>query len=437
MRMRRRHVLGLVGATASGGCLRLVDTGNTGSGQDAGGGGDRTESAGDGGESTGGGGGESAGDGQEQEATEDGTAQSATVGTVSAGGWPMVGANPARTGHAPDNAGVADEPRVEWEVEGIGRATSPAVVDGTVFVGGGNVQALDAAAGERRWRTDFDGGGSVVAGNEAVYAGSGSGTVSALDPETGERLWATEFEANDGDVGAVTVAGGGVYVGYGETIHAVDAATGERRWAFGLGTGVGWRTAAAGGVVYAGVQDGVYALDATTGEERWTVAYDAASVPAVAGDTVYVGIRNGVRAINAADGTEAWGVDVDGPVRMLAPAVADGTVYVGGFALENPDSPATLFALDAADGTEQWRSEFASAVPSFAGISPAVVDGTVYAAGGSLDGGDGLGMVALDAADGTERWRFPVEQSPAPPAVTDSSVFVADREAGRLSRLSE
>lgn len=50
-----------------------------------------------------------------------------------------------------------------------------------------------------------------------------------------------------------------------------------------------------------------------------------------------------------------------------SPAVVDGSVYIGGY-----DS---VYALSAADGTEQWRFETESRVFS----SPAVADDTVYA----------------------------------------------------------
>jgi outer membrane protein assembly factor BamB len=123
--------------------------------------------------------------------------------------------------------------------------------------------------------------------------------------------------------------------------------------------------------------------------------------------------RGDPHALERTDGTERWSYDVGGQVE--APALADGTVYVGNF------SPA-ITAIDAADGTLEWRTE----VPRddarrFVARRVAVADGAVYAGAN----GD---FRAFDAADGTERWRVAVGEGPvvqSPPVVGADDVFVS------------
>lgn len=74
---------------------------------------------------------------------------------------------------------------------------------------------------------------------------------------------------------------------------------------------------------------------------------------------------------------------------FASPAVVDGTVYVG-------SHDATVYAIDATDGTQQWQFETEGVVFS----SPAVARGRVYV--GSRD----TNVYALDAETGGRHWRF-------------------------------
>ena len=104
--------------------------------------------------------------------------------------------------------------------------SAPAVVDGTVYVGGeGFLYALDAAMGDGRWRFE-----TVRSAHSSV------------------------------------VVNGVVYVGVGDFetpghIYAVDAVTGEERWRFETGGEVWSSPAVVDGVLYVGSADGyVYAI---------------------------------------------------------------------------------------------------------------------------------------------------------------------------------
>ncbi|TKA11826.1 serine/threonine protein kinase [Actinacidiphila oryziradicis] len=265
--------------------------------------------------------------------------------------------------------------------------SSPAVADGTVYIGSWDhkVYALDAATGTQKWAHTTDGlvDSSPAVADGTVYIGSYDGKVYALDAGTGTQKWA--HTTGDGVGSSPAVADGTVYIGsYDGKVYALDAATGTEKWTHTTGGPVA-SPAVADGTVYIGSRDHkVYALDAATGTKKWTHTTGdwVLSSPAVADGTVYIGNRDGkVYALDAATGTEKWTHTTDGLVES-SPAVADGTVYVGSW-------DGKVYALDAATGTEKWAHTTGEVLSS-----PAVADGTVYI--GSYDGK----VYALDAATG-------------------------------------
>jgi outer membrane protein assembly factor BamB len=237
------------------------------------------------------------------------------------------------------------------------------------------------------------------------------------------------------------------------TVHALDAVTGVRRWQAGLGRGVESSPAAASGMLHGGSGDGVYfggddgkvhALDARTGAQVW--AYQTGdqphrpqgrvrpgtfiSSPAVAGGTVYIGGPDAcILALNAAAGSLLWTCQTNAerlpgkpgsrplagdqrfPVMVTSsPAVIDGTVYVAGADLH-------AYALDAASGVPRWSRWVGGS-----GSSPAVAAGAVYIGG--------LGAVyALEAASGQPLWEHrradEMSFSGHAPAVAGGTVYVA------------
>jgi outer membrane protein assembly factor BamB len=145
---------------------------------------------------------------------------------------------------------------------------------------------------------------------------------------------------------------------------------------------------------------------------------------AVGGRTVYVGSDDGnVYALSAADGTEQWRFETPSSVRT-SPAVIGGSIDEEGVSNGTTDRSVyvanidgIVYALMASDGTEQWQFETDSWVRS----SPAVADQSVY-----LGDDDGT-VFALSATDGTEQWRYENDaRVRSSPAVVDGSVYVGD-----------
>ncbi|SDM98628.1 Outer membrane protein assembly factor BamB, contains PQQ-like beta-propeller repeat [Halogranum gelatinilyticum] len=181
---------------------------------------------------------------------------------------------------------------------------SLAARDGAVYGGGKfGLAAFDAATGERQWHADIGRATNPAVGDGSVFVGTDAATVHALDPNDGSEQWAVELPNAGSEERQVevrtspAVADGTVYVAVTDgNLYALDGETGRQQWTFDGGT---W-------------------LDVSP-----TVA--GAGTDA----TVYVGSRQGnVFAVDAADGSLGWSYQLTGPVET-SPVVVDGTVFVG------------------------------------------------------------------------------------------------------------
>jgi polyvinyl alcohol dehydrogenase (cytochrome) len=312
---------------------------------------------------------------------------------------------------------------------------TPAVVDGTVFVGdwSGNFYALRLANGKPRWTRKIEPHGQVYAGQIVSSA-----AVADVD---GVRT---------------------VYFGGGKTLYALRARDGKTRWAFETGrpgdrddpTEIESSPVIVDGLVLFGTDvhnsrdgepAGVYALDAASGEQRWfaqlapTEGADATGAGCgdvwgsptvdVESRTVFVGTGNCVTS------PEGWGpnaeaivaLDLDtGAVRWTyqphepnnddfdfagAPNLFEiaGRKVVG---LGNKD--AAYYTVDRATGAEVWKIQATEpgidergSNYSYGGfIGPtAYADGIIV--GGTAVGGS-LALHAFDAATGALAWQQPV-----------------------------
>jgi len=173
------------------------------------------------------------------------------------GGWPMVGADAANTGTAPESgpkAGVT----AYWQFEADDRiATDPAVVDGTVYVGShdDHVYALDATDGSELWAADHgieETAPAVVDGT--VYLATHPGVI-ALSATDGTQRWSAELSG--AELSAPSVVGGTVYLGlWDDNVYALDAADGTEQWRFDTGDDLPGSPAVADGTVFIATEGG-------------------------------------------------------------------------------------------------------------------------------------------------------------------------------------
>lgn len=328
---------------------------------------------------------------------------------------PMFRGDAERTG-AETGPGPLANPNILWKLDTTGEIySSAAVANGTVYIGtkSGYLLALDAATGDQRWQADL--GDYIVRASPAVadgsvYVGAGFSLV-ALDASNGKERW--RFQTRYAGDSSPAVVAGTVYVGTQEGyVYAVDAQTGIERWHFEADGLVFSSPAVADGSVFFGSDDGnLYAVDAKSGQQLWRfpTGGEIYSSPAVSGATVYISSTSHyVYAVDAATGQQLWRYGVGGD---SSPAVVGGTVYLGG-------DDGGLYALDARTGKVRWLFATGSAVAS----SPVVSGTAVYV-------GSGPTVFAVAARTGKALWSFGTRQPiQASPAVAGGRLFIGSRD---------
>jgi len=211
-----------------------------------------------------------------------------------------------------------------------GGQASPTVQDGLVVVSSqqGWMYALNAADGAQVWRIPTDGivfGAAAITATEVVYA-TDEGIVYSVRPDSGTLNWRMSVK---GSVFATpVVVDGGIYVTtQSGQLHALDLATGDVRWTTNKG---GSQPPAVSGdtIVLAAEDGGIYGLDAATGEQRWLYPTGKHSItaPSISGNLVIVGAGNTLLAIHLDTGEAAW-YFLAGDIVDSAASVADGYVF--------------------------------------------------------------------------------------------------------------
>lgn len=322
-------------------------------------------------------------------ATATGTAAAGTVD------WPQASADAANSGYLPDGRGPASGYQQNWFYDNDRYHDGLAVADGTVYVGGKSLAAVDADTGREQWSFSPDEGtaeepddegdmpefGTPAVADGQVYASVGfgvyDGTVPgdddlvAVDPASGTEQW--RFDPDDStQITDPTIADGTVYVRHqfrdggreaGTALYAL-ASDGSVEWQRSLA----WRgsrssVCVAEGLVFAPGEDGVTALDAATGELVWEALPE-------------VSFARGPQSV-----------------------VSNGILFV----TETIEPGATVVALDATTGEERWRKGFGD--EDFPRFTVGATDGQrIYVQWDRVD----ADVIALDAATGSEQWRTTV-----------------------------
>lgn len=228
----------------------------------------------------------------------------------------------------------------------------------------GYVQAVDLETGKELWRYDVaDPESSPAIVDGIVYIGSGFNgqAVFALRSESDAELKAKgldrllwKMESDYPVTGAVTVSGDTVLVGGGNgdfvysadhpagVVLAINKTDGVLKWSALLPDSVLGALATDGEIVICPVANGeVHALELATGKPRWTVAANGRSPvltgSAFANGSVYVVSKDGyLIRLATTDGSVEEKIYINNPQRpgasglsISSPTVANGRVYVG------------------------------------------------------------------------------------------------------------
>jgi outer membrane protein assembly factor BamB len=253
----------------------------------------------------------------------------------------------------------------------------------------GWVYALRASDGAVLWRTPFEpdvlptlaltGGALLVASSTEFIVDQvvhEQALLTALRPSDGARLWRVQLSISPF---YLATEDGIVVVNGQEELEALRASDGTRLW---ITSGTRYTNALpviANGLVYMSGEDGyLYALRLPDGAVQWRIAAGtgtgvfAPSVPAVVENTVYWGAGPFLYALDSRTGAlghvyhlfpDDEGSAAEGVIFVYSPpTVADGALFVAtqatqvcGVIYGCPVQPPTLYALDAATGSELWH----------------------------------------------------------------------------------
>jgi len=300
--------------------------------------------------------------------------------------------------------------------------SSPVAVGGVIYVGSydGNVYAIDAASGAKRWAYATGGkvSGSAAVVSNVVYIASEAGSLYALDAATGAVKW--RADGLQVCAGSPAVAYGKVFIGAGnkggsdvlqmsaKALLAFDAATGESVWQGSAGPQGYAAIATDGERLYAGANGSTYAsYSIADGKyiKTWQVGHPARSFVSltVDGGKVYSpATLRGAVVCTDPDGKRSWmsaTVDINQKSEMKCGglfgyeiftdlAVTADRIFAG-------CNDGKLYTLDKGTGAKGWTYATGGRVMS----SPSVASNVVYF--GSEDGN----LYALNCATGEMLWK--------------------------------
>lgn len=264
-------------------------------------------------------------------------------------------------------------PKILWS-RGVGSGTDeqwlnlrPHVVGGTVFVadGEGDVQALIAENGSRRWSVDLDVpvSGGPGTGEGLVLVGTSDAEVIALDPESGEERWRARVSS---EVLSVPAAAQGVVV-----VHTVDGK--------------------------------LFGLESTNGNQRWmyerkvpVLTLRGSGSPVISGGAAFVGMAGGkLIALRIDNGNLLWDLNVtvpSGRSELERMADIDGDPIVKGGGVFVATYQGDVAAIEQRSGRLAWRrkiSAYSGMAADRRGLYVADAEGVVW---------------GLDPSSGAARW---------------------------------
>jgi outer membrane protein assembly factor BamB len=284
---------------------------------------------------------------------------------------------------------------------------SPAVADdGTIYIGSednDNFHAINPD-GTLKWTytgiTDNVYSSASIGSDGTIYVGAKDNNFHAINPD-GSQKWVFDMGGDAIYATPAIASDGTVYIGSdSDNLFAVNP-DGTQKWVFNTaGNNIRSTPAIAqdGTVYITSDDDNLYALNSSNGTVNWSypLGGNAQSGIAIDSDGTIIavvdlgGSSGAVFAVNP-DGTEKWGISVTGRISVCAPAIANGTIYVGTKEGNN------LLALSVSNGSQVWSFDTPGAILN---SSPAVdINGVIYF--GSWDN-----HVYAVNPDGTLKYRF-------------------------------
>lgn len=320
----------------------------------------------------------------------------------------------ARTG-VHDTSGVSELGGGKWKVKLGGPVrSSPVVVDGVVYVGGGDgFCALNADDGKELWKVPIRGGSessACIADGVAYFCGN-DGALRAVHAKTGEKEWTYRPKRGAALSKSSPAVAYGVVFGTLDGLVGIDAKTGEKIWFSkeAKGNASEWLASMAivGDRIYYtgnGTWVAPKVLDIPTGlhqgETEWSKWINHAGVyntPAVANGRVYVMCSTGVgvRPVSGSGGKGGFSAYADPDIGVNQFKTNSSATVWNDLLIFGMDRGA-VYCYNALKGGRKWTFETGKPVRSSPGV--AAKSGLVYF--GCNDGK----VYCLDAKTGAKKW---------------------------------
>lgn len=286
-----------------------------------------------------------------------------------------------------------------WTFNSDGKIVGSAALDNNqIYMGttSGTLYALKASTGKEIWKLETDGRWSSkpLISENLLYQINGNGNFYAIDKNSGDVRW--------------------IFSTGGE--HRMKRQSGSESyddiWDYYLsGATIDEQT------VYFGSSDGhLYALDAKDGRLKWKykTSGEVHATPLVLDTLVYTGSMGGhMYALNKTNGSLVWVFDTVGARYFPKGAVQRGPVLSDG-ALLFGSRDYNLYALDPATGTGLWNFRDPG---GWIIAAPAVMDGSVF-----MGSSDSHLFYSVDALSGRMQWKKSLNMR-----VYGSAVFDRDK----------
>lgn len=256
----------------------------------------------------------------------------------------------------------------------------------------------------------------VAVDDATAYVAYGT-QLHAVNLETGTQKWVYPAKVDNTKTfytpPVITPDGQLIVPSYNHKLYSLDPATGADKWVFEKAIDLYVTTPlVTEDAIYAPNADGkLYAVDLKgqlvwefpTGQHLWaTPAYDKSC-----GCLYQPSMDHYLYAINAASGSQIWKSEDMGGAMVAAPTLGpDGTLYIGTFKGE-------MLAVSSATGKVNWRFQAGGWV-----FSSAVLDGE------NLVFGDSKGnLYKLNASTGSQVWTAVVSNGTDPSSIISTPVI--------------
>jgi eukaryotic-like serine/threonine-protein kinase len=195
----------------------------------------------------------------------------------------------------------------------------------------GTLRSLSKTTGVTLWMRTLPGplGGSLIAGENALFAGSSDGRVYAFDKHTGLTLWINQYA--EAFSSQPLVSGKLVYFG-SETgsLFALDQSTGHLVWQYRTHGAIQGAIAVADGIIYFGSGDGyVYAFNELRAKLLWRRRTGAAvqAVAVVDNGLLAASLDNFAYLLSLHKGALIWRRQLPGRIPARPITMPDGALF--------------------------------------------------------------------------------------------------------------